>query len=95
MKDVLPEGIVERINQVLNDKNLARSQRDSLLEELAMDGMNALFPEGIARLPAETAMKRWDQLHNQLSTNPNRDKIIRVLESRASGERFHWLTDEK
>ena len=91
MPDILPQPLVDRIVQLLNDKSLAKPLRDSLLHEAAAEGWNVLFPENVARLSKDCIMQRWEALGRQLSNHPDRGRIIRVLESSASGERFHWL----
>lgn len=91
MRQLLPEPIIKRIDQLLNDKSLAKGLRDSLLSEAADEGWNSLFPENVARLPADVAKQRWREVRTQLATHPNQEKILRVLESPASGERFYWL----
>src|SRR5689334_8723125 len=85
---ILPVDIIVRINKVLVDKTLPNAMRNSLLEELAADGLNAIFPELRMNLPKETVSERWRQLRVQLTNEPNGDAILRVLESGISGARF-------
>ncbi len=87
----VPEKALHRINEIMADPRLARALRDSLLEGAADDAWNALFPEGVHRVSAAVAMQRWNELWEQLSAYQNRKEIMRIVESRASGERFHWL----
>ncbi len=87
----IPDKISERICELMADKSLSRDLRDQLLREAAGDAWNAIFPEGADRIPKAEAMRRWDDVHAQLSEHPKRKEIMRVIESEASGERFHWL----
>lgn len=95
MPNIVPEELVDRIGQLLSDKSLERKVRDSRLREVAQEAWNKLFPEDSRperiRLSAEARMRRWQEVSNQLLGHPDRARIIRVLESPASGERFHWV----
>ncbi len=87
----LLKAIIDRINGTLVGASQTREFRDSLLKGVAGGAWSALFPEGVAQLPKDVIMKRWADVSQQLSAHPNRQKILRILESPASGERFHWL----
>ncbi len=87
----IPDTICERICELMADKTLSRGLRDQMLREAAADAWNAVFPEGTHRLPQAEAMRRWNEASAQLSAHPKREEIFRVIESHASGERFHWL----
>ena len=91
MPAILPQELLDRINDLISGKDLEKTNRDSLLQKTAREAWDQLFPEKAHRLPKETVLKRWDEVCAQLSRYPNKEKIIRVLESPASGERFYWL----
>ena len=87
----IPDYIFDRINEVLADKSLSRDLRDRKLEEAAVEAWHAIFPEGSHRLSEAAIMQRWEEVNTRLSRFQNRDQIMRIIESQASGERFHWL----
>jgi hypothetical protein len=87
----IPDQILGRISEVLGDKSLSREVRDRLLDQAAADAWKAMFPETAHRLPDEVALQRWEELSNQLAQNPKHEQILRIIESRASGEPFYWL----
>jgi hypothetical protein len=95
MPSPLPQPIIDQINELIGNRSLPKVQRDSLLNTGANQAWDVLFPEdagtGTTRLPADRRMQRWNELRTQLSADPNRDNIIRVVESQATGERFDWL----
>ena len=87
----LPWELVNKIDSLAKNKDLEKADRDSQLEELVAEAWNILFPEGISLLPVDLAMRRWQEVRSQLENQPNKDKILRILESQASGERLWWL----
>jgi hypothetical protein len=91
MPAILPQELLDRVNDLINDKGLEKANRDSSLQDIAREVWDKLFPEKVHRLPKEIIMKRWEEVCSQLSDYPNKEKILRVLESPASGGRFYWL----
>ncbi len=95
MPNPLPDRIVTRITELIESKSLPKQERELWLKAAADEAWSILFPEDAhptaSRLPPDTRMHRWKEVKKQLSASPHRDKIIRVLESPASGERFYWL----
>lgn len=95
MPNHLPDSIVARITELIESRGLPKKERNASLKAAANEAWNILFPEdtnpSASRLPPDTRMGRWNEVKEQLSANPHRDKIIRIVESSASGERFHWL----
>jgi hypothetical protein len=93
MSNPLP-GIITRITEIMGNRSLTRKDRDVALNAAADEAWSALFPEDAQpsnRLTPEARMNRWNSVRQQLSGNPNCDKILRIIESTASGESFHWL----
>ena len=83
--------IYEEICELMADKSLSKDLRDQFLREVAAEAWNAIFPEGLQRLSKAEVTQRWAKVSAQLSAHPKRKEIIRVIESQATGERFHWL----
>jgi len=83
------------MQSVLADSDLAKTVRDKLLSEAADRAWATLFPEDrnpeLPRLTSLIRKQRWNQVIEQLSMYPDKEKILRILESPASGERFYWL----
>lgn len=81
--------------KLINDKQLETEIRDAQLRETASEAWGALFPEDRRRdeprLSSDVRHERWQLVIAQLNSYPEKKKILRVLESSASGERFYWL----
>jgi hypothetical protein len=93
MPNPLPERIINRIDKLVRGTSLPRELRDQQLGETAQEAWRLLFPEDTQDhcLPPDARMQRWNEVRDQLSANPIREKILRVLESPANGEPFYWL----
>jgi hypothetical protein len=96
MATPLPREIIDRIIDLIRDKTTPKKQRDATLNSTAHEAWTILFPEPFD--PAEAwplrevrMRKRWRELREQLASDSYQDQIIRVIESQATGERFHWL----
>ena len=93
MPNPLPERIINRIDKLVRGTSLPRELLDQQLGETAQEAWRLLFPEDTQDyfLPPDARMQRWNEVRDQLSANPIREKILRVLESPANGEPFYWL----
>ena len=89
MPDQLPEPIIERINNLIEDISVPREERAAWLEVATTEAWDYLLE--LPRVPLAERQRRWANVRQQLSSHPNGGKILKALDFPATGRGFGWI----
>ena len=89
---VLQESI-RQINKLICEIHQYRNERIALLEKLANEAWELIFPEDKENvlLKSSERKKRWQAVESQIEEFECKEEIQKVLQWPASGGNFYWL----
>lgn len=91
------DELVRQIDRVIDNNHLPKSEKISLLKELARTYWKIVFPEmetsAFDHLSVEEQQLRWESVRsrNELEGLKHRDRIQYVLDWPVTGGDFRWL----